>query len=230
MAHGNVAQCLMDAVQGILGTQSNWVAVSNTGMGLTELRDAVDAARWRVWPLKATRSVISDMPGGSCHHVCQEIVASAGGVRALTGVNLMMLLEFFVKRERAGVDRTDTDGQRARSGRRAHRLTEGRQRESLHGVRARQGRRPADPRPGDRGLGRPALARQDRACQRRGRRLCDWRCDLYSETDAMGVARVDSDARGVSPKVSRAGTWDERADLRHRGEPERPPRSHPGGP
>ncbi|MFH1689615.1 MAG: hypothetical protein ABIE42_05185 [Candidatus Eisenbacteria bacterium] len=102
VAHGNVGKCLLDAVQGILGTQSNWVAVSNTGMSLTELKEAVEAA---VASLASECEVvlISDMPGGSCHHVCQEIVASGGGVRALTGVNLMMLLEFFVKRDRTGV-------------------------------------------------------------------------------------------------------------------------------
>ena len=103
VAHGNVGQCLMEAVQGILGKQSNWAAVSNTGMGLNDLRDAVEAA---VAGLASECDVvlISDMPGGSCHHVCQEIVASGTGVRALTGVNLMMLLEFFVKRDRAEVD------------------------------------------------------------------------------------------------------------------------------
>ena len=103
VAHGNVGQCLMEAVQGILGNQSNWVALSNTGMGLNDLHDAVEAA---VAGLASGGEVvlISDMPGGSCHHVCQEIVASGTGVRALTGVNLMMLLEFFVKRDRTEVD------------------------------------------------------------------------------------------------------------------------------
>ena len=103
VAHGNVGQCLMEAVQGILGKQSNWVALSNTGMGLNDLHDAVEAA---VAGLASGCEVvlISDMPGGSCHHVCQEIVASGTGVRALTGVNLMMLLEFFVKRDRTEVD------------------------------------------------------------------------------------------------------------------------------
>jgi PTS system mannose-specific IIA component len=103
VAHGNVAECLMDAVQGILGKQSSWVAVSNSGMGLSELTEAVDGA---VDSLSGECDVvvISDMPGGSCHHVCQEVVASRDGVRALTGVNLMLLLEFFVKRDRASVD------------------------------------------------------------------------------------------------------------------------------
>ncbi len=93
----------MEAVQGILGKQPNWAAVSNTGMGLNDLHDAVEAA---VAGLASGCEVvlISDMPGGSCHHVCQEIVASGTGVRALTGVNLMMLLEFFVKRDRTEVD------------------------------------------------------------------------------------------------------------------------------
>ena len=103
VAHRNVGECLMEAVQGIVGTQANWVAVSNSGMGLGDLNEAVASA---VSGLASECEVvlISDMPGGSCHHVCQEIVAEGSGVRALTGVNLMMLLEFFVKRDRTGVD------------------------------------------------------------------------------------------------------------------------------
>jgi mannose/fructose-specific phosphotransferase system component IIA len=72
-------------------------------MGLKELREAVDGA---VEDLATDCDVVimSDMPGGSCHHVCQEVVAEGSCVRALTGVNLMMLLEFFVKRDRTDVD------------------------------------------------------------------------------------------------------------------------------
>jgi len=44
VAHGNVGQCLMEAVQGILGKQANWVAVSNAGMGLGDLNEAVKSA------------------------------------------------------------------------------------------------------------------------------------------------------------------------------------------
>jgi mannose/fructose-specific phosphotransferase system component IIA len=93
----------MDAVQGILGKQSNWLAVSNAGMGLDELNAAVEGAI-RSLSADCEVVVISDMPGGSCHHVCQEVVAACDNVRALTGVNLMMLLEFFVKRDRTGLD------------------------------------------------------------------------------------------------------------------------------
>ena len=103
VAHGNVGKCLMDAVQGILGKQSNWLAVSNAGMGLKELNEAVAGAVETLCG-DCDVVVISDMPGGSCHHVCQEIVSAGEGVRALTGVNLMMLLEFFVKRDRVGID------------------------------------------------------------------------------------------------------------------------------
>jgi mannose/fructose-specific phosphotransferase system component IIA len=93
----------MEAVQGILGKQANWVAVSNAGMGLGDLSEAVRNA---VASLSSECEVvvISDMPGGSCHHVCQEMVGGSAGMRALTGVNLMMLLEFFVKRDRTDVD------------------------------------------------------------------------------------------------------------------------------
>ena len=103
VAHGNVAQCLMDAVQGILGTQSGWRVVSNSGLGLGELSDAVSRA---VEELARDCDVVvfSDMPGGSCHHACQEFGEKHRGVHTLSGINLMMLLEFFVKRDRAEVD------------------------------------------------------------------------------------------------------------------------------
>lgn len=103
VAHGNLAQCLMDAVQGILGRQSNWVAVSNAGMGLQELTEAVKKAVESLCS-DCDVVVISDMPGGSCHHVCQALATECERIRALTGVNLMMLLEFFVKRDRTPID------------------------------------------------------------------------------------------------------------------------------
>ncbi|MBN2564531.1 MAG: hypothetical protein JXB46_02355 [Candidatus Eisenbacteria bacterium] len=103
VAHGRVGQCLMEAVEGILGKQSGWIAVSNAGMRLKELTEAVERA---VASLSRDYDVvvISDMPGGSCHHVCQELITRGVGTRALTGVNLMLLLEFFVKRERTDIN------------------------------------------------------------------------------------------------------------------------------
>jgi mannose PTS system EIIA component len=103
VAHGNVAQCLMEAVQGILGKQANWIAISNAGMGLTDLKTEVERAVDRL-SADCEVVIITDMPGGSCHHVCREIVAERKEIRALTGVNLMMLLEFFVKRDRTKLD------------------------------------------------------------------------------------------------------------------------------
>ncbi len=100
VAHGNVGECLMNAVQGILGSQSGCSAISNTGLGLPELTDTV---RRTVDELEKTHAVllITDMPGGSCHHVCQAYLGERPELRMISGVNLMMLLEFFVKRERA---------------------------------------------------------------------------------------------------------------------------------
>ena len=98
VAHGNVAECMMDAIQGILGKQSGWVAISNRGLGLAELNAEVAGA---VKGLKKDHEVVvlTDMPGGSCHHACQEMLAEEEPAAIVTGLNLMMLLEFFVKRE-----------------------------------------------------------------------------------------------------------------------------------
>jgi PTS system mannose-specific IIA component len=93
----------MEAVQGILGKQGNWAAISNAGLGLGELKEEVERAVERL-SKDCEVVVMSDMPGGSCHHVCQEIVAADSGIRAMTGVNLMMLLEFFVKRDRTSIE------------------------------------------------------------------------------------------------------------------------------
>lgn len=98
VAHGNLAECLLDGVQRILGTQDGCLAVSNAGLGLSELVKTVKAA---IDELSPTHDVVlfTDMPGGSCFHVCQEIVVEREEIRAMSGVNLMMLLEFFVKRD-----------------------------------------------------------------------------------------------------------------------------------
>lgn len=103
VAHGKVAEGLMDAVQGILGTQSGWATVSNVGLGLKELSAALtrtvdDLAK------SCDIIVLSDMPGGSCHHVCQELARTRSGTRVVSGLNLMMLLEFFVKRDRHSIE------------------------------------------------------------------------------------------------------------------------------
>ncbi len=76
VAHGKVAEGLMDAVQGILGKQSGWATVSNVGLGLKELSAMVTRA---VDDLAKSCDIVvlSDMPGGSCHHVCQELVKDA---------------------------------------------------------------------------------------------------------------------------------------------------------
>ncbi len=102
VAHGEVGNCLMGAVQGILGTQTGWSAVTNVGLGLPELEKAVRGA---IDELSRTHAVVlfTDMPGGSCHHVCRDIIRNSEGLRVLTGLNLMMLLEFFVKRERVPI-------------------------------------------------------------------------------------------------------------------------------
>lgn len=103
VAHGDVADCMMDAIQGILGKQSGWISVSNRGLGLRELNEQVANA---VRQLSDTCEVVifSDMPGGSCHHACRELTRDVGEARIVTGLNLMMLLEFFVKREHKPAD------------------------------------------------------------------------------------------------------------------------------
>jgi mannose/fructose-specific phosphotransferase system component IIA len=94
LAHAEVAQALVNAVQAIAGTEHGLVPVSNTGCdraALTARLDAAIAARPAV--------VFADMPGGSCAFSAAAYARGNEQVRVVTGVNLAMLLDFAFHRD-----------------------------------------------------------------------------------------------------------------------------------
>lgn len=100
LTHGQLGQELLNTVEGIAGKQEGVVAVSNSN-------ETYDAVKKRV--IDGMEKVLSgneimlfvDMPGGSCWRVAQDLVQTAGERRltVLSGINLPMLLSFFVKRK-----------------------------------------------------------------------------------------------------------------------------------
>ncbi|MFI5279301.1 MAG: PTS sugar transporter subunit IIA [Gemmatimonadales bacterium] len=96
LAHADVGNALVAAVQSIAGDQHGLVAVSNTGCdraALTARLDGAIAGRPCV--------VFADMPGGSCAFSAASYAREHHNVAVVTGVNLAMLLDFAFHRELA---------------------------------------------------------------------------------------------------------------------------------
>jgi len=89
VGHGGVAQALVAAAEEISGVRGSLVAVSNSGLGREQLEQTVVEA---VGDRPAILFV--DLPSGSCHFAAMRRLAQRSDLRVVTGVNLVMLLEF----------------------------------------------------------------------------------------------------------------------------------------
>lgn len=89
VAHGGLAQALVDEAERISGQTGVFTAVSNSGGGKDEIEARIHAA---VGGHPAV--VFVDMPCGSCFFAAMQLGRAREGVRVVTGVNLPMLLDF----------------------------------------------------------------------------------------------------------------------------------------
>lgn len=94
VGHGGVAAALVAAAEEISGIRGALFAVSNAGAD----RDALEQ---RVVDAVGDRAavVFVDMPSGSCLFAAMRRLAARADVRVVTGVNLVMLLDFLFHRE-----------------------------------------------------------------------------------------------------------------------------------
>jgi mannose/fructose-specific phosphotransferase system component IIA len=93
VGHGGLGAALVAAAEEITGLRGVLVAVSNTGAD----RDALEA---RVVDAVGNRPAIVfvDMPSGSCLIATMRKLAARPDIKVVTGVNLVMLLEFLFHR------------------------------------------------------------------------------------------------------------------------------------
>lgn len=89
VAHGALAQALVDEAERITGKRGLLVAVSNTGGDRAEIERRVEAAIGT-----APAVVFVDMPCGSCFFAAMRMEKQRSDVRVVTGTNLPMLLDF----------------------------------------------------------------------------------------------------------------------------------------
>jgi mannose/fructose-specific phosphotransferase system component IIA len=93
VGHGGLSGALVAAAEEITGIRGVLVAVSNSGADREALENrVVDAVG------DHTAIVFVDMPSGSCMIAAMRKVAARDDIRVVTGVNLVMLLEFLFHR------------------------------------------------------------------------------------------------------------------------------------
>jgi mannose/fructose-specific phosphotransferase system component IIA len=93
VGHGGLGAALVAAAEEISGIRGVLVAVSNTGADREMLEQRVVAA---VGDQPAI--VFVDMPSGSCLVAAMRRLAARPDIKVITGVNLVMLLDFLFHR------------------------------------------------------------------------------------------------------------------------------------
>jgi mannose/fructose-specific phosphotransferase system component IIA len=93
VAHGTIAGSLVSAAEEISGIRGALVAVSNSGCDRASLEQRVHDAIG-----DQPTIVFVDLPSGSCLFAAKRQFTDRNHVRVVTGVNLVMLLEFLFHR------------------------------------------------------------------------------------------------------------------------------------
>ena len=94
VAHGDLAEALVHAVEEITGIKDALVPVSNRGCDRVSLEERIlDAVAGR------PGLVFVDLPTGSCFLAARHGIARHPDMRVVAGVNLSMLVDFVFHRE-----------------------------------------------------------------------------------------------------------------------------------
>ncbi len=93
IAHGSLADGLIDAVRRITGTEGGLRAISNSGLGPDALAETV-----RDYLEDGPAILFTDLKSGSCGMVAHRLLRDRTDLHVLAGVNLAILLTFVMQR------------------------------------------------------------------------------------------------------------------------------------
>ncbi len=88
--HGSFATGIISAVEQITGRGNVYLAISNSGLCLDDIQDAIAHAL----DASGARVIFTDLPAGSCTMAVRRLVRARPGVMLATGINLSLLLDF----------------------------------------------------------------------------------------------------------------------------------------
>jgi len=102
IGHANYAQALLDAAEKIVGKQEGVEVISNAGLSGDALCNKILEACNKD---RKEKVIFVDLPGGSCTISCLNIMKKKRNLNIICGMNLPMLLEFFLLREKYPSDK-----------------------------------------------------------------------------------------------------------------------------
>ena len=98
IGHGSFAEAMLKTAMQIVGEQPLIDVVSNTGLSGTLLNEKITRVIQR--DTEHETIVFVDLPGGSCTISCFNLLKNIRDLDVICGVNLPILLEFFMLREK----------------------------------------------------------------------------------------------------------------------------------
>ena len=102
IGHGEFAKAMVTTAEQIVGKQSNLEVVSNKGLSCDSLSERIGKI---IESSEKTQTIIFlDLPGGSCTISCYTLLKNNRDLNVICGLNLPMLIEFFMLREKHSAD------------------------------------------------------------------------------------------------------------------------------
>ncbi len=98
IGHGTFAEAMLTTAEKIVGEQPDIEIVSNEGFSCETLCERITQVLHE--RKEADTLIFLDLPGGSCTISCYTILKDHQDLNVISGVNLPMLLEFFMLREK----------------------------------------------------------------------------------------------------------------------------------
>lgn len=101
IGHGDFARAMLDTAVQIVGAQDGVEILSNKACSCDALRRNIIETLDRK---EGTETILFlDLPGGSCTISCHSLLKDRPDLNIISGINLPMLIEFFMLREKHGV-------------------------------------------------------------------------------------------------------------------------------
>jgi PTS system mannose-specific IIA component len=98
IGHGEFAKAMVDTAEQIVGRQPDVEIVSNKGFSGEKLSEKIAQI---IGLQKVPDTLIFlDLPGGSCTISCYALLKNNSDLNIISGINLPMLIEFFMLREK----------------------------------------------------------------------------------------------------------------------------------
>ncbi len=101
IGHGDFAQGMLSTAESIVGKQSFVKVLSNIGLSCKQLDEKINKIIKQNKKYKTL--IFVDLPGGSCTISCFNVLKNNRELNIICGVNLPMLLEFFILRNKYSV-------------------------------------------------------------------------------------------------------------------------------